>query len=300
MHIATTCVSGYPRTMWRVWSVCVLMCSAVILAGCEYSVATSGNVDERTPLEKAAQDGSLAEVKRLLASGANPNETSGRLGSPLTAAAFRRNNSHIVRVLLGAGADPNGRRPEGNRCWVSPLTHAATNGDMGTVTVLLDAGASLEEQPDCSTLRAARLEPPMLDLLVSRVLNLQRVDKYGRNHLHIALSPPSVPRPAAIEYLIRTGVPVNARDNQGLTPLAYWEEPRWVEEHWFQTWLIERLSGDPEFQRQRKAREEITRMLSRSGAVILGRSHLRELPGACGAYLPECSQLPGPQSSASN
>src|SRR5260370_35415647 len=58
--------------------------------GCNFSYAN--NKDRRAPLERAAQEGDAAEVKRLLASGANPNDRGGVFGSPLNAAASRKDN----------------------------------------------------------------------------------------------------------------------------------------------------------------------------------------------------------------
>ena len=55
------------------------------------------------------------------------------------AAACRRSGGHasVVRLLLGAGADPNNRQQHG----YTPLHSAAANGDLESVSALLDAGA---------------------------------------------------------------------------------------------------------------------------------------------------------------
>jgi hypothetical protein len=63
-------------------------------------------------------------------------------------------------------------------------------------------------------------------------------------------------------------VPVNARDHAGKTPLAYWREPRDFERYWFRVWLIERLTGGPEFQEERQNRAKISALLERSGALL--------------------------------
>lgn len=107
----------------------------------------------------------------------------------------------------------------------------------------------------------------MLDLLASRGLDLKAVDPEGRNPLHLALAPPGTPRPATIDYLVRAGLPVNARDNRGKTPRAYWQEPRDAEVHWFRTWLFDKLTGDSESRQVRAARAEITSILDRAGAT---------------------------------
>jgi alpha-amylase/alpha-mannosidase (GH57 family) len=77
-----------------------------------------------------------------------------------------------------------------------------------------------------------------------------------------------VPNFEGIEYLVNAGVPLNARDQGGKTPLAYWREQRDIERHWFRVWLIERLVDDPEFRHQRDSRAKISALLERSGAQL--------------------------------
>ena len=83
-----------------------------------------------------------------------------------------------------------------------------------------------------------------------------------------SLLPLVVPKYEGIEYLVNAGVPLNARDHSGKTPLAYWREPRDIEIHWFRVWLIERLVDNPEFQQQRDNRAKISALLERSGAQL--------------------------------
>jgi hypothetical protein len=70
------------------------------------------------------------------------------------------------------------------------------------------------------------------------------------------------------EYLVNAGVPLNARDHRGKTPLAYWREPRDIETHWFRVWLIERLSDDDDFRQERDNRGKISALLERSGGQL--------------------------------
>jgi hypothetical protein len=245
----------------------VLVPFFALLTGCGWGVGHLNNKDQRAPLERAAQEGNAAEVKRLLASGVNPNDRGGLFGSPLTAAALREDNVEVIRILLAAGANPNGRGKEGDRCWAEPLSNSASMGAIENTRVLLDAGASIN-QPRCSTLTVGWLKAPIVDLLVAHGLNLNAVDENGRNELHLALAPPLVAPLEGIEYLVRAGVPLNARDRWGKTPLAYWREPRYCEIHWFGTWLTERVSGDPDLRREREDRVRISAFLARSGAIL--------------------------------
>jgi len=237
-----------------------------LLTGCGGWYVSHGNSgDQRHPLEKAAQEGDAPEVKRLLAAGADPNDK-GVFGAPLNAAAMHRNNVEIIHLLLTAGADPNGPHEQGQACWAPPLIHAAPT-DLENTRALLEAGASVVPSK-CSKLAVAWLKAPVLDLLVQHGLNLHTVDPGGRNELHLALGPPMVPPPEGVEYLLRSGVPLNARDASGKTPLAYWREPRDSDVHWFTTWLFERLGDDPYFQEQRENRAKVSALLERAGALL--------------------------------
>src|SRR5712692_4064330 len=114
-------------------------------------------------------------------------------------------------------------------------------GDIENTRALLDVGASIKK-PTCSKLIVGWLKTPIVDLLVAHGLNLNAVDENGRNELHLALAPPVVAPLEGIEYLVRAGVPLNARDRSGKTRLAYWREPRDYEIHWFTMWLMELVS----------------------------------------------------------
>jgi ankyrin repeat protein len=238
-----------------------------LLAGCGgWGVSVASNKDLRTPLERAAQAGDLAEVQQLLASGSNPNERGGVFGSPLNSATLRNHNAEVIRALIAAGANPNGRGEEGSTCWASPLWHAAFMVDLENTRALLDSGAAAR-QVRCSKLPVGWLKPPVIDLLVQHGLDIFAIDDLGRNELHLALAPPAT-NFEGIEYLVRAGVPLNARDHAGKTPLSYWREPRDFEAHPFRVWLFERLSGASEFQQQRENRARISALLERSGALL--------------------------------
>lgn len=203
----------------------------------------------------------------MLASGADPNDRGGVSGSPLNAAASRNHNTEVIRALLAAGADPNGRGEEGSSCWLSPLFHAASMGDLENTRTLLDLGATTARSR-CSKLVVGWLKPPVIDLLRQHGLDIFATDQLGRNELHIALAPLVVPNFEGIEYLVNAGVPLNARDHRGRTPLAYWREPRDIESHSFRVWLNERLGAVAEFRQQRDNRAKISALLERAGAQL--------------------------------
>jgi ankyrin repeat protein len=252
----------------------VVLALLALLAGCSrlsfVGFGQENNEDRRTPLEKAAQEGDAAEVERLLAAGADPDGAAGMSGSALNAAVLgpgTPGNAEVVRILLAAGANPNGRVDEEGRYWVSPLWHAANRGDVESVRALIEAGASIAQRHG-SEFNAAWLEAPIANLLVEHGLDLMAVDAEGRNQLHVALAPPTTPQLAGIEYLVRAGVPLDARDHSGKTPLDYWREPRYFETHWIQTWLLERIGGASHYERERESRAEVSHFLERAGAGL--------------------------------
>lgn len=177
----------YNHSMWQRRVLPLLM---MFLSGCGWRIGVPASAasatDNRTPLERAVQEGNLVEVEHLLASGSDPNDKS----CPLAVACLRKGNAEVVRTLIRAGANPNGRmiQEPSTRCWVSPLSYAARIGDAEITATLLDAGASLN-QPQCLPWNLGWLQPPILDVLVSHGLNIQSVDEYGRNQKTSVKSP---------------------------------------------------------------------------------------------------------------
>ena len=116
-------------------------------------------VEGRTPLMAAAGRGDLAEVRRLLAEGADVNAADAMGFTALFHACYNgdedRGYPEVVRALLEAGAGPGARRrhraprrplPAADRearigYGVRPLMYAAGNGEAGVVEALLAAGA---------------------------------------------------------------------------------------------------------------------------------------------------------------
>jgi len=92
----------------------------------------------RTSLHYAAGEGSVAEVTRLLGSGADPNAQDDDGWSPLHFAA-QANSVEVVRALITAGANVDARDSYGN----TPLFRAVFSykGDGAVIAILRDAGA---------------------------------------------------------------------------------------------------------------------------------------------------------------
>jgi ankyrin repeat protein len=100
---------------------------------------------KQTTLVKAVKRGDLIEVRRLLASGADPNEGSPGWYTPLYVAAAR-GNTPILAVLLSAGAKPDSRA----------VQIAAFANHAKTVRLLLASGADTDTGGETPLLNALR------------------------------------------------------------------------------------------------------------------------------------------------
>jgi ankyrin repeat protein len=219
------------------------------------------------PLMVAAAQGDLAEVNRLIASGADVDGKDASF-NPLSAAVAPEGRLDIVRALLAAGANPDGRRGQREvELWGSPLVTAAYRGDIETSRLLLEAGASLNAERYDPVM--GNFPPAIFDLLTDYGFDLQAVDGQGCNPLHVALKSPMLPRTESVEYLIQAGVPLAARDADGKTPLYYWQQPRDFEIVDWRTWIISAVLGERgAVQKLRKQRTKITEILTSAGATL--------------------------------
>ena len=145
-----------------------------------------------TPLHTASAKGDADAVRRLLASGANPNVKADKR-SPLHL-AVERGYLEVVRLLIDGGAEPNvnkGRvRP--NR---TPLHLAVERGDLEAVRLLLEGGADPNIQK--SSIRPVARSPlnmaverrrtDIVRLLLEHGANPNVWDHYGITRRHSPL-----------------------------------------------------------------------------------------------------------------
>ncbi|HEX8170204.1 MAG TPA: ankyrin repeat domain-containing protein [Thermoanaerobaculia bacterium] len=95
--------------------------------------------DEQTPLVSAARAGDAAQVRALLARGADPNEPSGENGWTPLLHAVHKGQREAAAALLDGGAAIDRGSPSG----MTPLMMAAGYDDRDMVALLLRRGASL-------------------------------------------------------------------------------------------------------------------------------------------------------------
>lgn len=92
----------------------------------------------RTPLHKAAAEGNIPEIHRLIATGISINQHS-HDGATALHYAILAENELAAQTLLTAGANPNSADPFTH---TTPLHYAAQKGLTSIVQILLDAGAN--------------------------------------------------------------------------------------------------------------------------------------------------------------
>lgn len=137
-----------PTSLRTVTSVMLIATLAVVSLGSLRAVASNqtqiSNVakTDSSPVDRAlveaADEGSIAEINRLLEAGANVNCIVEGDGTPLIAAA-RNGHLSAVALLLDRGADPNLQvRGDGN-----PIIMAAREGHAEIVELLLSRGANI-------------------------------------------------------------------------------------------------------------------------------------------------------------
>ncbi|HLI84028.1 MAG TPA: ankyrin repeat domain-containing protein [Bryobacteraceae bacterium] len=212
--------------------------------------ALPSSADPTPPWIHTALFGSASELRRLLDAGLDPNaKTAGgaallMLAAPdaekvriliargadvkartstgtdaLTIAAAYRGTADSIRALLAAGAEA--QRPAGIKVRSSPLVFASMTGDLENVRLLLAAGADPARAAGGNTPLTAALTFGYADVseaLVAAGASAHITETSGINLLHWAAI---TNRPQVIPLLVKAGVPLNATDENGFTPLMY-------------------------------------------------------------------------------
>ena len=154
--------------------------------------------------------------------------------------AAREGDADRVRELLDAGADVNVRNADKQRLQYTPLHYAAYYGHLEIAEILISRGADLDaEDPAYSTplyLAAEQGHPKVVEFLVSKGAEVNvKSNAWGYTPLHRAAWGPVARRfgqgaetfgadpeedyKEIVAFLIAKGAEINARDNDGKTPL---------------------------------------------------------------------------------
>lgn len=148
--------------------------------------------DHATPLHYAAKQGKLNLVKMLLREGAKLDAQTREGCTPLHLAAQQQRLA-VCKYLLEKGADPNVRDNRG----LTPM-HCV-----------------------CQTAFSSKI----LSLMISKGAKADAITKDGKNGLHLAVkkmqSPAQLNQSKICLILLANSCPVDAKDNEYLTPLHY-------------------------------------------------------------------------------
>ncbi len=173
--------------------------------------------EKNTSLHLAAQGGQVEAVRLLVARGADLERVNAYGRSPLVFAARERGGRAVVEALLDLGAKIDAVDKSGD----TALALAAWRGSADVVTLLLERNASvpIDGARGLQLLRSAvsKALPELFSRMVQRGSDLD-VEQDGRTLLHAAAEGGSVP---IVEILLSRGLDINRKDANGWTPLHF-------------------------------------------------------------------------------
>ena len=172
--------------------------------------------EAETGLQRAAQTGDVVALKAALAAGARVNAA--EVGGPTALLlAAREGQLEVVRLLLKAGASPDGRDSP-----MTPLAAAAVGGHTPVIQLLLRAGADINAEgrgglaPLVLAVRFNRLDAARALLKAGASPRVR--DRSGDGLLMVAIQDN---HPLMLSLLLEHGLPADEPDANGLSPL-YW------------------------------------------------------------------------------
>lgn len=174
-----------------------------------------GEKDEDvTPLHRAAMDGDLVAVRRLVGEGAEVDARTATTWGAMTpiCKAVIAGHTEVVAALIDAGANVESGDGQG----MTPLMYAACRRKCDLVKLLLDHGAMVNaclDEYDAFDYACREADREIVNLLAERGAIVERIKSDGATRLHCSV---------AVELLLEGSHclnQVNLRDRDGDTPL---------------------------------------------------------------------------------
>jgi ankyrin repeat protein len=175
-----------------------------VSAAPEFDGVNDRHTDGSTPLQWAVFEVDVAEVRRLLESGADVS-LANRYGATPMGLAAEIGHTEIIELLLEAGADVDSPNADDQ----TALMLVARTGNVGAASVLLDHGATVDAKESWGgqtalMWAAARRHPEMMQLLIDRGADVDARSIHRDYQRHVTAE----------------GRPKNL-DSGGFTPLLY-------------------------------------------------------------------------------
>jgi ankyrin repeat protein len=193
------------------------------------------DADGSTPLQWAVFKGDVAEVRRLLDDGADPNLANEYGASPMGLAAEVA-NTEILTLLLAAGADADSPNQDGQ----TALMGVARTGNVAAAKALLEHGATVDARESFGGQTAlmwasARRHPEMIDLLAGHgaSIDARSTPREYQRHVTAEGRPKSLDSGgftpllyaarenciACVDMLLEHGADIDLPDPDGVSPL---------------------------------------------------------------------------------
>ena len=226
MRVETTYKNVNPIALTRLRHCHTLIAGALLIASVFACGGAAKGAD--TPLQRAAWDGNVQQVKALLAEGAKVNDEAYGVRPPLylTIVQGQPQNTAVAKLLLAAGANPNVEVDDGYPGGRRVVLQTAVGwGNIEIMKALLVAGAKVDhvdksgQQPIHTPAARGSIEAAKVLLAagakVDAGIKSNEMDSMnGYQPLHLAAFHGNS---ATVEFLISMGADVNAKDASGNT-----------------------------------------------------------------------------------